>query len=74
MRHSASPQLRRAPGACAHRWLKGWDACVFGTAGSEAASKQGGAAGAGAGARGPARPEQRILLLSGAPGALAAQA
>jgi hypothetical protein len=74
MRRSAPPQPRRAPGACARRWLKGWDACVFGAAGKEAAGKRGGAAGAAVGAGAPARPEQRILLLSGAPGALTPQA
>ena len=43
------------------KWLKSWDLCVFGSApGAGSTAKQ----------RGESRPEQKILLMSGAPGAL----
>ena len=54
------------------KWLKSWDAAVFGTGQSTAAA--GGAAGRGlaAGRRGQAaverRPAQRVLLMGGPPG------
>lgn len=67
---SGRVSLRR--GRC--RWLKGWDACVFGADRAGHSGRRGGATGGPAGgapgaAGPPAQPEQRILLLCGAPGA-----
>ena len=50
------------------RWLKSWDVCVFGGDPKLAASGRASGAGSTAKQRGESRPEQRILLISGAPG------
>ena len=48
-------------------WLKSWDTCVFGTATSKGSKRSGGGA-FGVKQHGDTRPEQKILLMSGAPG------
>ncbi|KAK9821413.1 hypothetical protein WJX81_000979 [Elliptochloris bilobata] len=53
------------------RWLKGWDACVFGAAhaaGSAAGGRRDSGAAGAPSSSAPERPEHKILLLCGAPG------